>query len=90
MTTRRMNGTTRRLSKRDQRRQSLIALATSDSIMDRSRVIDAIDALRRMDKGTYGACVDCGHRIAATRLDFRPEASRCIECQQLHDQYLAA
>ncbi len=78
------------MSKRDQRRQSLIALATTGTIMNRSRVIDALEALSRMDVGTYGTCIDCNERIANARLDARPEALRCIECQHLHDQYLAA
>ena len=90
MTTGKMNGQHRRMTKRDQRRQALIALATSDTIMNRSRIIDALEALSRMDVGTYGTCIDCSERISAARLDVRPESLRCIECQQLHDQYIAA
>ena len=39
-------------------------------------------ALRRMEAGTYGQCVDCGVEIPAARLHAAPEASRCIACQQ--------
>ena len=37
-------------------------------------------ALTRIEKGTYGECVRCGHRIAIKRLEARPEAALCIEC----------
>lgn len=90
MTLGKMTMKPRRMSKRDQRRQALIALATSDLMLNRSRVIDAVEALSRMDSGTYGTCIDCTERIAPVRLDARPEALRCIECQRLHDQYIAA
>ena len=39
-------------------------------------------ALKRMDEGTYGICVDCGEEINEDRLIARPEASRCIKCQK--------
>jgi DnaK suppressor protein len=37
-------------------------------------------ALRRIEDGTYGACIRCGAEIAQARLDARPEAALCIEC----------
>lgn len=43
----------------------------------------AIDAaLRRMDGGRYGACVDCGIDIPPARLQAQPAAARCVACQQ--------
>lgn len=39
-------------------------------------------ALARLDAGTYGACVDCGQPIDAARLEFRPEAARCLADQE--------
>ncbi len=38
-------------------------------------------ALRRVDEGTYGTCVDCGTTLPDERLDARPEAARCVRCQ---------
>lgn len=38
-------------------------------------------ALHRLDEGTYGRCVDCGKELPAERLEARPEAARCVECQ---------
>ncbi len=41
------------------------------------------DALRRLDEGTFGACVRCGRPIAAERLDAIPWAAHCIDCQRI-------
>ena len=40
------------------------------------------DALARLDAGTYGRCVDCGRELPDERLEARPEAERCVDCQQ--------
>lgn len=39
-------------------------------------------ALGRVDAGTYGQCVDCGRELPDERLEARPEAERCVDCQQ--------
>jgi len=39
-------------------------------------------ALARLDAGTYGQCVDCGKDLPDERLEARPEAERCVDCQQ--------
>ncbi len=38
------------------------------------------DALRRLDEGTYGVCVDCGKAIPAARLTALPYTTLCVEC----------
>ena len=38
-------------------------------------------ALARLEDNSYGQCVDCGHQIPAGRLDARPDAARCVDCQ---------
>ena len=43
-------------------------------------LVDA--ALRRIEEGCYGLCLDCGARIPDARLNAAPEASRCITCQE--------
>jgi RNA polymerase-binding transcription factor len=43
-------------------------------------------ALRRMDEGTYGLCVDCGKPVPEGRLEARPDAARCVACQAKHDR----
>lgn len=44
------------------------------------------EALGRIADGTYGICVDCGREIAVERLDARPQALRCINCQRVADR----
>jgi DnaK suppressor protein len=42
---------------------------------------EVLDALRRVEAGTYGTCVDCGAGVPEGRLEARPEAARCVACQ---------
>lgn len=39
------------------------------------------EAIRRMDTGEYGVCVDCASDIPLERLRSQPLALRCIDCQ---------
>jgi DnaK suppressor protein len=41
---------------------------------------EIVTALTRIDKGTYGTCMECGSRIATGRLEARPASALCIEC----------
>jgi RNA polymerase-binding protein DksA len=46
-------------------------------------VLAEIDAaLKRMDDGTYGQCTNCGKQIPPERLEARPWATLCIDCQR--------
>jgi len=46
-------------------------------------VLAEIDAaLRRIDDGTYGQCTNCGRQIPEERLEARPYATLCIDCQR--------
>jgi RNA polymerase-binding transcription factor DksA len=38
-------------------------------------------ALKRLDDGGYGQCVDCRKPVPDGRLEARPEAARCVQCQ---------
>jgi len=38
-------------------------------------------ALARIEDDSYGQCVDCGHHIPEARLEARPDAARCVDCQ---------
>lgn len=40
------------------------------------------DALRRMEKGSYGTCTDCGEPIPLERLEALPYATLCIRCKR--------
>jgi RNA polymerase-binding protein DksA len=47
------------------------------------QVLEQIDAaLARIEAGTYGTCTKCGRQIAEERLEARPWASLCIDCQR--------
>jgi DnaK suppressor protein len=47
------------------------------------QVISEIDAaLKRIDEGSYGTCIDCGQQIRRERLEANPWASHCINCKR--------
>jgi DnaK suppressor protein len=47
----------------------------------REQEIGRIDAaLRRMDEGEYGYCLECGQEIGAARLEIDKAASHCVKC----------
>jgi DnaK suppressor protein len=48
------------------------------------RRIDA--ALRRLDEGHYGNCVECGDPIAHERLRALPFAVRCRDCEDTRER----
>ena len=43
-------------------------------------------ALRRIDEGTYGKCVNCGQPIPEKRLEAIPWASYDVKCQEQLEQ----
>ncbi|MBB5083387.1 TraR/DksA family transcriptional regulator [Nonomuraea sp. NPDC050547] len=45
-----------------------------------------VNALRRIDDGVYGECVDCGKPVPEGRLEARPEAARCVQCQSKQER----
>ena len=57
--------------------------AVLEAAAERRAEVEA--ALARLDAGTYGTCVDCGRPVEDARLEFRPEAARCLEDQQKHE-----
>ncbi|KFE62120.1 TraR/DksA family transcriptional regulator [Hyalangium minutum] len=67
--------------------QSELADYTLSSLMEAQRreimLIDA--ALRRMDTGVFGECVDCGYEIPLDRLEALPFAIRCEEDATRHE-----
>jgi DnaK suppressor protein len=46
-----------------------------------SALSDIDDALARISAGTYGSCAVCGAAISPARLEFRPMAANCADCQ---------
>jgi len=42
-------------------------------------------ALKRIDKGEFGICLDCEEPIPPKRLAAVPWAGYCLHCQEMHD-----
>lgn len=42
---------------------------------------DVEAALRLIEKGKYGICERCGKEIPTERLEVRPDATLCVQCQ---------
>ena len=48
-----------------------------------SRRLQAIEAaLHSIDEGRYGICTRCGQPILQERLQARPDATLCVQCQR--------
>lgn len=56
------------------------ALAQEADRRRQSRRLSLELALRRIETGEYGDCLDCGEPIAARRLEIDPAATLCIGC----------
>jgi tRNA(adenine34) deaminase len=54
------------------------------SEIDELKLIE--DALKRIEKGAFGYCVECEEKISAKRLEHFPYAARCIVCQEKLEQ----
>jgi DnaK suppressor protein len=44
-----------------------------------------VQALTKIDDGTYGICIDCNEPIPERRLKYYPNASRCLACQEAYE-----
>ncbi|MGH3011127.1 MAG: TraR/DksA family transcriptional regulator [Gaiellaceae bacterium] len=45
-----------------------------------------VEALERIESGTFGSCTRCGKQIDEERLEAIPYATRCIDCQRLAER----
>jgi len=67
-----------RLSRMDAMQQQAMAQATE---RQRASELTRIEnALKRLDAGDYGYCVECDEEIALKRLEIDPAATLCIKC----------
>ncbi len=62
-----------------------LAAATRD--VDELREVDF--ALKRIESGDYGVCIECGREIEYERLKAYPTATRCLACQAQHEKTYA-
>jgi len=67
-----------RLSRLDAMQAQQVALAGKRRLEEeRGRLIEA---LGRIELGTFGRCVRCGNDIALERLEYQPDALICVPC----------
>ena len=52
----------------------------------RAALMAVVAAERRLAKGDYGLCEDCGEEIGYARLEAQPAASRCVRCQETSEK----
>ena len=72
-----------RVSRVDAIQQQQMALANQQQAAELLKRIEF--ALRRIDDGSYGYCLDCGEPVAAARLRAQPWAGLCIDCQSARE-----
>lgn len=65
-------------SQRVQLRDLQTRLAEGDAA--RAQMIEG--ALRRIARGEFGQCIDCGNPIGTQRLNLVPWTPRCVDCQE--------
>jgi RNA polymerase-binding protein DksA len=53
---------------------------------DRKSLYELEDAMKRIEDGTFGVCLDCKVLIAKTRLKVVPQARLCIKCQEKREK----
>ena len=47
-------------------------------------------ALRRMDQGSFGTCEECDDEIPVKRLRVRPDATLCLDCQEVMEKEMGS
>jgi DnaK suppressor protein len=62
------------------------AAAFHESTLNMQTLQQVRNALRRMEEGDYGTCIDCGKPIEPARLEAVPWTPYCLTDQQRHDQ----
>ena len=54
----------------------------SKSSSERQLLQEVVDALKRMQEGSYGKCKGCGELVEQKRLKVLPWVALCLECQK--------
>jgi len=72
-----------RLSRMDAIQQQGMARSAREQASQRLRRVN--QALQAVDEGDYGYCKRCEEAIGSGRLQARPEAILCLNCQQRQD-----
>lgn len=53
---------------------------------ERKIIYEIDEALKRIDEGKYGKCLDCNKKIPVRRLSALPYAKYCIQCQSQEEK----
>jgi len=69
-----------RLSRMDALQGQAMSQATQQRRAEELLRIKA--ALKRIDEGEYGYCLECGEEIAEGRLKIKPAVAKCIACAE--------
>jgi DnaK suppressor protein len=57
----------------------------------KSETVARIDAaLKRLEKGDHGDCVECGEKISMERLTALPFALRCRDCEESREKSMSS
>ena len=74
--------------------ESVVRMMTDLHLQEAGRDLDELrdidGALKRIEAGEYGDCEECGNEIGHARLQAQPTATRCVECQALHEKTYAS
>jgi len=70
-------------------RQQLVDVDGAQEQRDINELAQVELALKRLDGGTYGNCLDCNEPIPLERLRVQPAAQRCAVCQVGYERTLA-
>ncbi len=69
--------------------QQLVGIDSAQEQRDIDELAQVELALKRLDAGTYGNCLDCTEPIPLERLRVQPATQRCAVCQLGHERTLA-
>lgn len=62
--------------------KSVVALTSSNT----HELLLSIDAaVKRLERGDFGKCLDCGEHIAEKRLEAIPWTPHCLPCQEMNE-----
>ena len=73
-----------RVSRIDAIQQQQMAVANKTQATQQLQRIES--ALKRIEEGLFGYCLQCGESITVPRLQVQPEATLCLACQSEREQ----
>ena len=65
----------------------LLELNKQLALRSHNKIMQLDDALKKLEKDTYGLCEDCEEEIAPKRLEFNPYFLTCVSCEEERERY---